>query len=96
MRSTTTIRRRDRVAFRELADGAGGVLLDLDTAAYFGVNKVGMAIWGILEIERTLDQLVDQLGQKLEGPPPSLRQDVEEFLTELSNRELVVLESTDR
>ena len=96
MQSTTTIRRRDRVAFRELADGAGGVLLDLDTAAYFGVNEVGMAIWGILEIERTLDQLMDQLGQKLEDPPPSLRQDVEEFLTELSNRELVVLESTDR
>ena len=37
-----------RAVYRKLADGAGGVVLHLDTAAYHGVNETGAYNDGIV------------------------------------------------
>jgi Coenzyme PQQ synthesis protein D (PqqD) len=85
---STVVRRSDRVEYRSLGDGEGGVLLNLDTAAYHGVNEVGAMIWTLLE-GITFQQLLDKLGTRLASTPPSLETDLEEFLEELAERNLV-------
>ncbi|HZA27715.1 MAG TPA: PqqD family protein [Actinomycetota bacterium] len=90
----TRIRRNERAVFRELADGTG-VVLHLETTAYHGVNEVGVLIWTLLESEVTFGVLVGQLGERLDGAPSGLAEDVSEFLQSLSERDLVRLEPPD-
>ena len=47
--ATTLLRRNPRVESRSMGEGEGGVLLHLDTAAYHGLNEVGVLIWSLLE-----------------------------------------------
>jgi hypothetical protein len=88
MDSSTVVRRNERVEYRSLGDGEGGVLLHLGTAAYHGVNEVGAMIWTLLE-GITVQQLLDEMRARLASTPPSLENDVEEFLQELGERDLV-------
>jgi Coenzyme PQQ synthesis protein D (PqqD) len=85
---STVIRRNERVEYRSLGDGEGGVLLHLGTAAYHGVNEVGAMVWTLLE-GITVQQLLDEMRTRLTSTPPSLEKDVEEFLRELAERDLV-------
>ncbi len=41
IRPTDVLRRSPRVAYRELGGDRGGVLLQLDTGAYHGVDRIG-------------------------------------------------------
>jgi hypothetical protein len=86
--SSTVVRRNERVEYRSLGDGEGGVLLHLSTAAYHGVNEIGAMIWTLLD-GITVQQLLDEMRARLTSAPPSLEQDVEEFLQELAERDLV-------
>jgi hypothetical protein len=90
---TTTVHRNDRAAFRRLAEGSGGVLLHLDSTQYHGVNEVGAAIWELSESDIAVGDLVSALRARLDDPPSDLEGDVESFLTELSERQLVELQS---
>jgi hypothetical protein len=90
---TTTIRRNDRVVFRNLPDGA--VLLHLDTAAYHGVNEIGAAIWELLEPSPTFEGLVGSLRDKLDEAPENLPDEVGEYLEDLAERGLVHLGADD-
>jgi hypothetical protein len=89
--ATTTVHRNDRAAFRRLAEGSGGVLLHLDSTQYHGVNEVGAAIWELAESDISVADLVTALRDRLDDPPADLESDVESFLTELSERQLVEL-----
>ena len=42
------VRPNPRAVYRDLADGAGGVVLHLDTAVYHGVNAFGAHVWSSL------------------------------------------------
>jgi len=44
IRPTDVLRRSPRVAYRELGGDRGGVLLQLDTGAYHGVDRIGALI----------------------------------------------------
>jgi hypothetical protein len=91
--SSTVIRRNDRVEYRSLGDGEGGVLLHLGTAAYHGVNEVGALVWSSLE-GVTFLQLVDKVRAQLASTPPSLEADIAEFVGELVERDLVLYGSS--
>jgi hypothetical protein len=86
----TRISRNERAVHRELASG-GGVLLHLDTAAYHGVNDIGALIWTLLD-GSTVAEVAEQLQGHLKEAPPSLVDDVEEFVEALASRDLVRLE----
>ncbi|MGH3020173.1 MAG: PqqD family protein, partial [Gaiellaceae bacterium] len=58
------IRKNPQVVYRTLA-GEGGVLLHLESGAYHGLNEVGTFIWGLLDEEKTFDQLVAELREQL-------------------------------
>lgn len=84
------VRRNDRVVFRELTDGEGGVLLHLDTGGYFGVNAVGSLAWTLIDGERTVSAVVDGVRARVAGAPEALDQEVTGFLQSLCERELLL------
>jgi len=88
MTTEAVIRKNPQVVYRALA-GEGGVLLHLESGAYHGLNEVGTLIWGLLDEERTFDQLVAELRERLLDPPADLRDEVERFLADLRERDLL-------
>jgi hypothetical protein len=85
------IRPNPRSTFRELAEGSGGVLLHLDTAAYHGLNEIGVAIWSLIQPGITFGALVDELRSKITDAPAALDDDVATFLDDLRQRDLVLI-----
>jgi hypothetical protein len=87
------IRPNPRSTFRELAEGSGGVLLHLDTAAYHGLNEIGVAIWSLIQPGITFGALVDALRLQITDAPAALDDDVATFLDDLRQRDLVLIGS---
>ena len=85
------IRPNPRSTFRELAEGSGGVLLHLDTAAYHGLNEMGVAIWSLIEPGITFGALIEALRSEIADAPASLDDDVATFLDELRQRNLILV-----
>jgi hypothetical protein len=85
------VRRSPRAVFRELADGSG-VLLHLDSTAYYAVNGIGVLIWSLLEDHDTITGIARELRARLEGTPPDLEADVAAYVGELRARGLVLVE----
>jgi hypothetical protein len=85
----TRLRKHPRVVFRRMGDHGGAVLLHQDTAAYHGVNETGALIWDNVTDGMTFEELVQAVNGAFEDPPPSLRDDVTEFVTALSERGLL-------
>ncbi|MDR7531981.1 MAG: PqqD family protein [Armatimonadota bacterium] len=86
------ISRHPKVVHRELSDGEGAVLLNLESGAYYGVNEVGAVIWSLLDGTRTLAEVVDELRGRLQDVPDALDADVQAFLSDLQQRNLIVLQ----
>jgi hypothetical protein len=85
----TIIRSNPRVEFRRLGEGEGGVLLHLDTAAYHGLNELGAFIWNALAEGITFAELMERLRAVLEDAPPTLEDEIREFLDDLAARDLI-------
>ncbi|MDX1582235.1 MAG: PqqD family protein [Thermoanaerobaculia bacterium] len=67
------------------------VLVDLDRGEYFSLNESGRAIWeGIGEVE-DLDELIMRLQSDFEEDPENIREDVEQLIAELLDRQLLLL-----
>jgi len=90
----STISRSDRAVHRELADGAG-VLLHLDSGAYYSLNEVALTIWRFLEEPVTFDILLARLRAEIGDPPPDLEADVTEFLQQLREKDLITVHGGD-
>ncbi|MGH8925090.1 MAG: PqqD family protein [Acidimicrobiia bacterium] len=86
------VHRVDRVAFRAYGDGSGGVLLNLETSLYFGVNAVGALVWELIGSGNEISRIVEEMQTKFEDPPTDLADDVDHFISELEGRNLVTLD----
>src|SRR5687767_8314073 len=78
-----------RVEYRKLAEGGGAVLLNLDTAAYHGLNQTGSVIWETVGEGKPLRDLVPQVASFFEDAPPALSQEVTSFIEDLVERDLL-------
>jgi hypothetical protein len=76
------------VIFRDLEGEA--VLLDLASGRYFGLNPVGTRIWVLLDAGSTVDAVVAAIAAEFEADPDEVARDVDELLTELIAKGLVV------
>jgi hypothetical protein len=85
------IRRNDRVAFRALTENEGGVLLHLDSGSYHGLNAMGTLIWNLIGEGAKLADLVATIRHELTDAPADLRADVEAFVDDLTERDLLTL-----
>ena len=93
--STEMIIRNPRVEYRKLADGGGAVLLNLDTAAYHGLNQTGSVIWETVGDGKALGEVVPQVAAMFEDAPPALSQEVTLFIEDLVERDLLRVQRTD-
>jgi hypothetical protein len=87
----TKISHSPRAAYRKLTEGAGAVVLHLETASYHGLNEMGDLIWTLIEDGITFDALVSRVRERIDDAPPSMEQEVSDFLELMEERDLVVL-----
>jgi hypothetical protein len=85
----TRIQKNPDVVARALAEPDGGVLLHLDSGAYFGVNQVGLLVWELVDGERTINDIIGALRARVANGPPELEHDVEGFIDSVVQRDLV-------
>lgn len=91
MNADEVVRRSERAVFRELAGNEGGVLLHLDSGAYHGLNSTGTLIWNLIGDGSAFAALVEGLQSQLTGSPADLEADVEAFVQDLVERDLLTL-----
>jgi hypothetical protein len=84
----TTIAPAPEVLFRE--QSGEGVLLNLKTGRYFGLDAVGTRIWQMLLEGRSLNATVSQLLQEYDVAQDKLLTDVGSFVAALEAHGLVV------
>jgi hypothetical protein len=75
------------VLFRVVGDE--GVLLNLRTQRYLGLNPVGTRVWTILEHGATIQAAYDTLLREYDVEPATLRLDLDLFIGQLVEHELV-------
>jgi len=79
------------VLFRLVGDE--GVLLNLRTQRYLGVNPVGARVWTLLEPGETIQAAYETLLREYDVEPGALRLDLDRFIGQLVEHELI--ESAD-
>jgi hypothetical protein len=82
------IRRNPQVVYRNVGAG-GAVLLHLETGAYHGLNGIGSVIWELIDGNRSRREIVGDLAERVEEPPPQIERDVNALLDGLSERDLI-------
>ncbi|HEY3093516.1 MAG TPA: PqqD family protein [Vicinamibacterales bacterium] len=85
--------RRD-VAFRTIDDE--GVVLDLSTGTYFGLNASGTRMWQLLAEHGSLRDVVAALGREFDARPDTLERDLLAFVEHLASRDLVRIVREER
>jgi hypothetical protein len=65
------------------------VVLDTDSEVYYGLNRVGAYLWKELEEPQTVEELVDSTAVEFDVVPAECRDDVQSFLTDLLEADLV-------
>ena len=83
--------RNPRVRFRRLSGDGGGVLLNLDTAAYHGLNETGTLIWECVGDGRSIDELTREVAARFDDAPPTLGAELADFVHDLVERDLLQL-----
>jgi hypothetical protein len=75
------------VVFRLVGDE--GVLLNLNTGQYLGLNASGTRMWSILTTASSVQTAYDALLQEYDVEPPQLRADLAEFIGQLRDKRLI-------
>jgi hypothetical protein len=91
----STVRPHEQAAFRELAGDEGAVLLQLGTGGYHGLNLMGCLIWGLIEDEPTVEELISALRARVSDPPEAVDAEVAAFVEDLRERGLVTVSPPD-
>lgn len=68
------------------------VLMDARSGEYFGINKVGTAIWELLENPLTLEALVEHLLGVYAVDPAVCIAEVDQFLSLLQAKKMLLIE----
>jgi hypothetical protein len=84
---STRVRVAPDVLFRLV--GEEGVLLNLNTGMYLGLNLVGTRMWNVLVGASSIQAAYDELLQEYEVQPPQLGADLEEFIDHLLAQKLI-------
>ena len=75
------------VLFRVVGDE--GVLVNLKTQLYLGLNPVGTRMWSLLSSASSIQAAYDELLREYEVQPAQLRSDLEEFIDQLLRQTLI-------
>jgi hypothetical protein len=81
------VRAVPNVLFRCVSDE--GVLVNLNTEVYLGLNQVGARMWSALNDAGSVQAAYDTLLQEYDADPIELRRDLEEFIDQLVAEQLI-------
>ena len=84
---STAVVASDDIAFREIEQE--GVLLNLETGTYFGLNQVGTRAWTLLLEGKSVGEVHAQLSQEYEVAPDVLERDLIGWVGALVEKGLV-------
>lgn len=70
---------------------AEGVLLNLETGEYFGLDEVGLEMWKLLRDDGDVEAVRAKLLDQFDVTENVLRRDLSEFIGKLADRKLVVV-----
>lgn len=73
--------------FQEI--GGEAVILDLATSTYFGLNQVGARCWQLLQDQKDMTAIYQQLLQEYDVEATRLEQDLQDLLNQLGAAGLV-------
>ena len=76
--------------FQEI--GGEGVILDLASSTYFGVDEVGVSLWQLLQVNPDLQAACDTLLSEYEVESAQLEQDVLKLVAQLDEAGLAKVE----
>lgn len=79
----------DHILFREL-DGEG-VLLNLQTGEYYGLNRIGAEVWRALSARQSVDKIHAKLLDRYEVSAERLWGDLEALIHEMNAKGLVTV-----
>lgn len=76
--------------FQEI--GGEGVILDLASSTYFGLDEVGVRLWQLLQADPSLQAACDTLLSEYEVEPDQLEQDLIKLVAQLGEAGLAQIE----
>ena len=76
--------------FQEI--GGEGVILDLASSTYFGLDEVGVRLWQLLQADPSLQAACETLLSEYEVEPDQLEQDLLKLVAQLGEAGLVRVE----
>lgn len=71
------------------------VLLNVDTGAYHSLDTVGAAIWRAIGAESTIEAVCAAMVAEYPHDPERVRTETVEFITKLTERELIIVQDAD-
>lgn len=80
-------RRLDHVVWKVI-DGKG-ILLNLESGAYFEVSPVGLSIWQRCDGKTPFEHLAQSVATEFHGESSRVRRDATSFVSELKRRKLL-------
>ena len=78
-----------RDVFMAERDGVG-VLLDLRREVYLGLDEIGTVVWREIANGASGESITRRVCEEYDAPADAIRADIQEFMTELHHRRLVV------
>jgi hypothetical protein len=84
------IRINDNVLFQELQ--GEGVLLNLDTGVYFGLDEMGARIWQLFETHKVLSEIVKALLAEYDVTEQRCAEDLLTLVAEMEKQKLISLD----
>jgi hypothetical protein len=78
------------VLFQELQGDA--VLLDLKSGVYFGLDRVGTRVWGLLGEHKIIGRAVEAMTEEFDVPTERCTQDVLSLVLKLQEQGLLAID----
>jgi hypothetical protein len=86
---SSRVRINDDVLFQEL--NGEGVLLNLKTGVYLGLDDVGTRFWQLLDTHNVLSEILEVLLAEYDVPRERCAQDLMTLVSDMEKHELIVL-----
>ena len=84
----TKIKKNELIVTTDMEDGEL-ICLDITTGEYFGMDSVAKDIWEALDEKDNIDGLLEHLLQIYDVETEQLKRDIEAYLDELRDNELI-------
>ncbi len=80
-------KRNANISWREF--GIDGILFDPASGDYFEINEVGLTIWKLVDGQKAIEQIIEELTDHFDADDEDLTKDTAEFVEDLISKRLI-------